>query len=363
MQDYVIDLPQELVLETGAIDAQIRPLWVEGKFAEAEALFREQYELISAREAELPEGQRYHKGYSLHNWGISILLQKNPARVKEGYGKIFLAYIEDLLDFDNIEKVHDAPAYRTLTGNPFLSNELLEMVHSQVEVRKRTHRIPKNPEDILTDQLNERTQGAIDNFTTNKPKVVYVVHGRNLDALNSMYAFLDSIGLQHLTFPEAALRTGKASPYIGEVLEAIFSLATAVVVLMTPDDEGCLRKSFRKPDDKVWETRLTSQPRLNVVFEAGMAMGGHSRERTILVELGELRPFSDISGVFTVKLDNAIDRRKHFIDRLQIAGCSVDLSSDDWCRAGDFESVVADKTHTHLSAWTRIRALFRKPQA
>lgn len=79
--------------------------------------------------------------------------------------------------------------------------------------------------------------------------------------------------------------TGKGSPYIGEILDEAFSKAQAVVVLMTPDDEGYLRQVFRSPGDPPHETKLTPQARLNVLFEAGMAMG-RSPERTILVELG-----------------------------------------------------------------------------
>jgi len=341
MQDYVIEFPRELALEIQEIAGEIKLLWIEGNFQATEELFRKQYELIRSYEEKLPEGQRHHKGPPLHNWGVSILLQKNPQRFNDGYRKIFLAYIEDLLDFDNLEQVHSAPAYKMLIGNPFIGEDLLVRTSIRVEERKSRHQIPKNPEEVLTTQLNNETQNAIGKFTANKPIVVFVVHGRNLEARDSMCAFLRSIGLHPITFDEVVLQAGKVLPYIGEILDTAFSLAQAVVVLMTPDDEGCLREPFREPSDPSHEIELTPQARLNVVFEAGLAIGGHFRNRTVLVEIGRIRPFSDIRGRLTVRLNNSISKRKDLINRLQFAGCSVDLSENNWRNAGDFESVVA----------------------
>jgi len=87
--------------------------------------------------------------------------------------------------------------------------------------------------------------------------------------------------------------TSKASPYIGEVLDAAFGAAQAVVVLETPDDIAYLHPSLTYPDDP--ECEAQAQPRPNVLFEAGMAMG-RDPDRTVIVELGQVKVFSDIHG-------------------------------------------------------------------
>jgi predicted nucleotide-binding protein len=110
-----------------------------------------------------------------------------------------------------------------------------------------------------------------------------VVYGRNEDARVSLFNFLRAIGLHPLEWTELVKATGKGSPYIGEILEKGFSEVQAVVVLMTPDDLGILRKEFRRAGDPLSETKLTPQPRLNVIFEAGMAFG-YCAKRTIVVE-------------------------------------------------------------------------------
>lgn len=63
-------------------------------------------------------------------------------------------------------------------------------------------------------------------------------------------------------------------------------------------------------------------------------------KRTILVELGDLRPFSDISGRHTVRLNNTIERRNDLIQRLIAAQCKIVLSSNDWTKTGDFDSTI-----------------------
>jgi predicted nucleotide-binding protein len=171
------------------------------------------------------------------------------------------------------------------------------------------------------------------------PTKVFVVHGRNEAARNAMFQFLRSLGLKPIEWPQAVLATGKVAPYIGEVLDVAFSTAQAVVVLMTPDDMAYLRPSLQGEREPPFETEPTPQARPNVLFEAGMAMGRHP-DRTILVELSDLRPFSDVGGRHVVRINNTSSRRHDLADRLAVAHCPVDLSGRDWHTAGDFDAAL-----------------------
>ena len=168
---------------------------------------------------------------------------------------------------------------------------------------------------------------------------VFVVHGRNSLARDALFQFLRVIDLHPLEWTEAVRSTGKPSPYIGEILDAAFSRAHAVVVLFTPDDEARLRQEFRAPGDPPHETDLSGQARPNVLFEAGMAMG-RSEDRTILVEIGVLRPFSDVAGRHVIRFDGSTPRRQELAQRLEMAGCPVNWSGTDWHSAGDFDAVI-----------------------
>jgi predicted nucleotide-binding protein len=164
---------------------------------------------------------------------------------------------------------------------------------------------------------------------------VFVVHGRNEKLRASTFDFLRSIGLSPLEWSRILLMTKKGSPFIGEVLETAFSQAQAVVVLLTPDDEAKLRDEFLVDTDEEYEKVPTGQARPNVLFEGGMAMGRHP-ERTIFVQLGTTRPFSDVVGRHMVKMSNAIDKRQDLANRLKAAGCAVNLEGTDWHKTGDF---------------------------
>ena len=168
---------------------------------------------------------------------------------------------------------------------------------------------------------------------------VFVVHGRNGKARQAIFAFLRSIGLHPLEWSEAVQSTGKPMPYIGEILDVAFSRAHAVVVLLTPDDEARLIGALRGRTEPPHEINLIGQARPNVLFEAGMAMG-RNENRTIMVELGTLRPFSDIAGRHVIRLDNTTQRRQELAQRLELAGCPVNLNGIDWHSAGDFEEAL-----------------------
>lgn len=168
---------------------------------------------------------------------------------------------------------------------------------------------------------------------TADPRTVWVVHGRNMDARQALFTFLRSLNLRPLEWSQAVEATGSGAPYIGDVLDKAFEAAQAVVVLFTPDEIAYLRGEYASgPDDD--QTQPQPQARPNVLFEAGMAFGRHP-DRTILVELGQVRAFSDVEGRHAVRLDNDQRSRKELAQRLQMTGCAVDMSGDDWLTAGD----------------------------
>ncbi|MGD9621226.1 MAG: TIR domain-containing protein [Mycolicibacterium sp.] len=166
------------------------------------------------------------------------------------------------------------------------------------------------------------------------PKHVFVIHGRNDAARREMFTFLRAIGLHPIEWSEALHETGSASPYIGQVLDCAFGMAQAVVVLMTPDEIAYLLPAYKHGDDDP-EAEPKPQARPNVLFEAGMAMGRDSK-RTVLVELGWVRPFSDVAGRHAVRLNDSAEKRKDLAQRLRTAGCAVNLDGNDWLQTGDF---------------------------
>jgi predicted nucleotide-binding protein len=172
---------------------------------------------------------------------------------------------------------------------------------------------------------------------TNGGTKVFVVHGRDLRLRDGMFTFLRSIGLDPIEWIEAVAMTGKSAPYIGEILDTAFSNAQAIVVMLTGDDEARLRAELRQAKEPPHENELTPQARPNVLFEAGMAMA-YNPDRTVLVEFGHLRPFSDIGGRHTVKMDGSTEKRQELAARLQKAGCAVNVAGTDWHKAGDLRS-------------------------
>jgi predicted nucleotide-binding protein len=120
------------------------------------------------------------------------------------------------------------------------------------------------------------------------------------------------------------------------VLDAAFREAAAIVVLLTPDDDARLRPAFLMARDPKHERELTGQARANVLFEAGMAFGRNPNS-TVLVQLGDIRPFSDVGGRHVLYLSDSPTSRQEFVTKLANAGCNVDTSGTDWLSAGGFQ--------------------------
>jgi hypothetical protein len=77
-----------------------------------------------------------------------------------------------------------------------------------------------------------------------------------------------------------------------------------------------------------------------VIFEMGMAFGKYPA-RTLIVEFGFNRPFTDTTGRNTIRFSDNPASRKKIADRLKTAGCLVRTDyKSDWLTAGDFASAL-----------------------
>ena len=175
-------------------------------------------------------------------------------------------------------------------------------------------------------------------MATANNKDVFVVYGRNKHVKREMFAFLRMLKLSPISWEEAVLSTSRHAPYIGETLNALLKGAQAVVVLLTGDDEAQLRSELSINDEPGNERILLPQPRLNVVFEVGMAFSDDwLADRTILVEAGKLRIFRALEGRHRIKLSNKMEDRWALIRSLEKAGCAVEIPSYELVReVGDF---------------------------
>lgn len=162
---------------------------------------------------------------------------------------------------------------------------------------------------------------------------VFVVYGRNINARDGMYEFLHALSLEPIEWEQAKQLTGEGAPFVGRILETAFKHAQAVIVLLTGDDEARLREAYRKEHDEAFEGVYTSQPRQNQIFEAGYAFGKFPK-RTILVQFGHIRPFSDISGRYIPHFTGTPDDRHALKNSLKTAGCIVNETGMHWLHAG-----------------------------
>ncbi len=165
-----------------------------------------------------------------------------------------------------------------------------------------------------------------------KTRRIFVVHGRNTAARKAMFAFLRSLDLSPIEWDQAVGLTEIGSPFTGEAVTAGINDAQAVVVLLTGDDRVKL-----KEQDKEGKPIQMPQIRPNVLFEAGMAFSRYA-DRTILVQLGMVRPCESIRGRSLVNLTNKPASRWALMRRLYNAGCPVNFHGN-WRNTGNFNVV------------------------
>ncbi len=144
-----------------------------------------------------------------------------------------------------------------------------------------------------------------------KPKV-FVVYGHNRDTLSKLELTLRQIGAEPLIFNQLPT---SGSQTIIEILEENIPKADAIVVLLTPDDEGRKRNS---------DAKLEPRARQNTLIEAGYAVISQ-RKKSILISLGGVKIPTDFDGIYKVEdLQWSDTVAFHVAKRLQNMGLKVD---------------------------------------
>jgi predicted nucleotide-binding protein len=178
-------------------------------------------------------------------------------------------------------------------------------------------------------------------------KRIFIIYGRNHKAVSELKKFLNALGLRDWTFDQVSFELGP-NPVISDIVRRGVSGAQAVIALFTPDEYVSLEPMLRFSSDDDKEVRRW-QPRPNVLYEAGLAMG-MNKEGTLFVTIGKVDLPSDLDGIHRIRLNNSNESRHLLRKRLEAAGCEIDTgSSIEWLSpavGGDFElAVVPHATH------------------
>jgi predicted nucleotide-binding protein len=139
---------------------------------------------------------------------------------------------------------------------------------------------------------------------------VFVVHGHDDGARESVARFLSQLGIKAVILHEQASR-GRT---VIEKVEANSGVSFAVV-LLTPDDEGCTKGGTPTP-----------RARQNVLLELGYFIGLLGRQNVCAFRRGGVEIPSDFAGVIAEEFDSGGGWRQKLAAELNDAGFDVDLN-------------------------------------
>lgn len=162
---------------------------------------------------------------------------------------------------------------------------------------------------------------------------ILLIHGNNHERRAALSDFLRAINLIPLESITIVNEIGSSTPPIARVLEQAFEMSQVAVVLLTPDEEVYLRRNPQVGEQE--ETQCLGQVSHNVLIELGMSLVKYP-DRTVLVQLGQVRLPSHLEGRSIIHLNNESACRHELAESLRVAGCDVRTNGKDWLSTGDF---------------------------
>jgi predicted nucleotide-binding protein len=150
----------------------------------------------------------------------------------------------------------------------------------------------------------------VEQYQNNK---VFIVHGHDDAARESVARFLEKLGLIPIILHEQA----NSSLTVIEKLERNSDVGFAVV-LLTPDDVG---------NKKEFQSDLVSRARQNVLIELGYFVGKLGRGKVCPLRVGDTEIPSDFSGVVYTDMDKAGAWRTKLAQELVVAKFTINLEA------------------------------------
>lgn len=205
-----------------------------------------------------------------------------------------------------IEKLANDPSYATSFGHHFFysGQKIIAGIHALtgqliipfVRDYKNYVQLKGSTETVLKLPLS--------------PKV-FIVHGHDDGALATVARFLERIGLKAVILHE--------QPNQGRtIIEKVVANSDVgfAVVLLTPDDEGCVKGGTPEP-----------RARQNVLLELGYFIGRLGRDKVCALKRGALEIPSDFAGVVWETMDSNGGWKQALARELKAAGHSIDWNN------------------------------------
>ena len=139
---------------------------------------------------------------------------------------------------------------------------------------------------------------------------IFIVHGHDNDALQSVARFISRIGLEEIILSERP----DGSRTVIEKFESESGDVSFAIVLMTPDDEGNAVASE--------STRLRA--RQNVLYELGYFAGKLGRGKVLVLKKGHIEIPSDLAGVLYTEIDENGGWKRKLLSELAYAKVPFD---------------------------------------
>lgn len=228
----------------------------------------------------------------------------------------------DEYNFDLLRSLFDsdqvAQEYRRISAAVYFDMPLAGRIKEHYDyIRQKIRRLESVSErlELFDELVDAGTTGA--QVSASQQAIsskVFIVHGHDEAARESVARFVANLGLEPVILHETA---SGGSRTIIEKIEGQRDVGYAIV-LLTPDDAGGSKESV---SDK-WQPRA----RQNVVFELGFFIGALGREKVSSLYKSGVELPTDYAGIVYIPLDDNEGWQMKLARELKTAGLPVDLN-------------------------------------